>query len=40
MRGKIISVIKYRKEMFKDIIEVVKSIDEPVDLIIGGDYNK
>ena len=26
--------------MFKEINECVKSIDEPVDLIIGGDHNQ
>ena len=40
MRGKIISVTKYRKEILKDIIDYVKSMKEPVDVIIGGDYNQ
>ena len=34
-----ISVTKHRQEIFKDIIKYVKSMDEPVDLIIRGDHN-
>ena len=40
MRGKMTSKTKYRKEIFKDIIECIKSMEGPVDVIIGGDCNQ
>ena len=39
MRGKMMSEIKHRKDVFKYITEYFKSIDESVDLIIGVGYN-
>ena len=39
IRGKMISSTKHRKELSKEVIEYVKSMEEPVDVIIGGFCN-
>ena len=40
MKDKLVSVTKYRKEMFQEIIEYVKSLKELADVTIGRDYNQ
>ena len=40
MRGKMKTSTKCRKEMFKEIIYYIKSMKEPVDVMIGGDHDQ
>ena len=40
MRGKIQIATKHRKDTFKEVIDYVKSMKEPVDAMIEGDYNQ
>ena len=40
MRGKIEMPTKHRKETFKEVIDCVKSMKEPVDVITEGDFNQ
>ena len=38
--GKVKSATHHRKEIFKDIVNYVKSFNKPVDVMIGGDCNQ